>query len=154
MQQKEILPAFICLFSGLPSPAGRGDSDYSVSPTRTCSNCGRNDCILPKPLKEKKEHVPVTLSCSTNSYSMIQTITLKFITTENFRQNRSSLIYTLRLDYYDHPDDSEVHHQAFNFLPNIKKRNTYVLTFLYKVTGFCDCINTFRDVFCPGNKCN
>lgn len=79
VQHKETPPVFICLFSGLPSPAGRGDSDYSVSPTRTCSNCGRNDCILPKPLKEKKEHVPVTLSCSINTYSNVQTITPKYL---------------------------------------------------------------------------
>lgn len=70
------------------------------------------------------------------------------------RQNRSSLIYPLRIAYYDHPDDSEFHHQAFYFLPNTKKRNAYILTFWYKVTGFCDCINTFTDVFCPGKKCN
>lgn len=74
---------------------------------------------------------------SINSYSNIQTITLKFITTGSFRQNRSSLIYPLRSDYYNHPDDSEFHHQAFYFLPNIKKGNAYILTFLYKVTGVC-----------------
>lgn len=75
--QQKTSSAFICLFSGLPSPAGRGDNDYSVSPTTTCSNCGRNDCILPKPLKEKKEHVLVTLRCLINTHSKVQATLLR-----------------------------------------------------------------------------
>lgn len=60
-----------------------------------------------------------------------------------YRQNRSSLIYPLRMDYNDHPDHSQFHYQAFYILPSIKKRNAYILTFLCKVTWFCDYINIF-----------
>lgn len=39
----------ICQFAGLPSLAGREGTDCSASPTGTCSSCGRNDYILPRP---------------------------------------------------------------------------------------------------------
>lgn len=42
-------PPLICRFFGLPSPAGTEGSDCSVSPTGTCSSCGRNGYTLPRP---------------------------------------------------------------------------------------------------------
>ena len=42
-------PPLICRFFGPPSPAGTEGSDYSVSPTGTCSSCGRNGYTLPRP---------------------------------------------------------------------------------------------------------
>ena len=48
-------PPLICRFFGLPSPAGTEGSDCSVSPTGTCSSCGRNGYTLPRPLQEREQ---------------------------------------------------------------------------------------------------
>ena len=42
-------PPLICRFFGPPSPAGTEGSHYSVSPTRTCSRCGRSGYTLLSP---------------------------------------------------------------------------------------------------------
>ena len=42
-------PPLICQFFGPPSPAGTEGSHYSVSPTRTCSSCGRSGYTLLSP---------------------------------------------------------------------------------------------------------
>lgn len=47
--RQKISSSLICLSSGLPSPADIEGNDCSVSPKGTCSSCGTNDYILPRP---------------------------------------------------------------------------------------------------------